>query len=426
MKAKKIFGGIFFATLLSFGIAQGIVAAQYFTDGTSPVTNLPPGLKFDPSKSLTSDNSGLNPGYMITPPPNTRPVDPNDPLPNVTATSAVVIEASTGHIIYSRNADQQMFPTSTTKMATLIMALESGKISEIVNISTNASGTEGSTLWLEPNEKIPLNDLLYGMIMVSANDASIAVAEHVDGSVQNFVEHMNQRAAELGATGTHFNNPHGLPDNNHYTTAHDLALLAVHGYTLPGFEEIVSAQEASFGWIHDKTKTLHTENQMLWLYRGSNGIKHGSTKNSGRCVISAAKRDGIQIIAVILDSLYMWNDSIYLLDYGFANVKPETLVSSVNVVKTLPVVSGRRKSMPVKTASDIVVPIFQNDSDAYQIEYDLPEFLTAPVKINETIGKAHVICDGKEIASTDIITTADVEHKSFFRWLVNKIHNFLA
>ena len=134
----------------------------------------------------TSENSGLNPGYTVEPLPNTRPVPEGDVLPNVTATSAIVIEASTGHVIYARNPDAPMFPASTTKIMTLILALERGGLDDIVTVSENAFNAQGSTLWLDTGERIPLQDLLYGMMLVSANDASVAIAEHIDGSVPNF------------------------------------------------------------------------------------------------------------------------------------------------------------------------------------------------------------------------------------------------
>lgn len=374
----------------------------------------------------TSENSGLNPGYTVEPLPNTRPVDPADVLPNVTAASAIVIEASTGHVIYARNPDDLRYPASTTKMMTLIMALEHGGLDEIVEISANASAAEGSTLWLDPGEHIPLNDLLYGMIMVSANDASVAIAEHLGGNVANFAAQMTSRAHELGAVNSNFTNPHGLPDNNHYSTARDLAILASYGLRLPGFEQIVTQQEAAFGWIHDdENKLLRTENRLLYMYNGCNGVKTGYTDSAGRCVVCSARRNGIQLISVVLDGLYMWNDSIIMLDYGFANVGTETLVKSDEIVKTLPIISGRRKSMPVKTAGEIIVPVFKND-DAYQINYDIPEFLTAPITNGESIGKVRVVIDGREIASTDIVTTADVEQKSFFRLILNSVREFLA
>ena len=378
-------------------------------------------------ETLTSENSGLNPGYSVTPIQNTRPVAPDDVLPNVTATAAIVIEASTGHVLYERNADQRMFPASTTKMMTLITALESNNIDEIVTVGAGAYNAEGSTLWLDVGEKIPLGELLYGMMLISGNDGAIAIAEHCGGTVADFAATMTRRAQELGATGTNFTNANGLPDANHYTTARDLAIMAAHGFTLPHFEEICSAKEVSFGWIHDSTKLLRNENQMLWLYRGANGIKTGYTDAAGRCLVTAAKQNGVQLIAVVLDSLYIWNDSIFLLDYGFSRVSSQTLIQPEQIVKTLPITSGRRKSMQVKTAGEIIMPVFEGDDNAYDIVYDLPESLTAPIKSGETIGKIRVILpDGREAASVDVVTTIDVEQKSFFRLILNKIKSFFA
>ncbi len=415
MKVGKIFLGI---TLALFMTAKAEAINEYQAVSEIPQTSAP-------ITTLTSENSGLNPNYTVPLIQGTRPVPAGDALPNVTATSAVVIEASTGHVIYSRNADIKMFPASTTKMMTLIMALESGKMDEIVTVGPNADGAEGSTLWLNSGEHIPLRELLYGMIMVSGNDAAIAIAEHLDGTVYQFAQHMTKRAAELGAKNTNFTNPHGLPDDNHYTTAHDLALIAAYGYKLAEFEDIVTAKEVSYDWIHDFPKILRSENQMLWLYRGGNGIKTGYTDKAGRCLVSAAKRDGIQIISVVLDSEYMWNDSILLLDYGFQNVKFEKLVKAGEVVKNIPVMSGRRKSVQVKTTGEIVMPIFGNDAP-HEVVYDIPKVLNAPVTNGQKVGKVRVMYDGKEAASTDIIATADIEQKSFFRLFWEKIKSFFA
>lgn len=398
-------------------ILVGLVVGMYMYGAAAAPTEM---------VTWTSENSGLNPGYTVEPLPNTRPVPEGDALPNVTATSAIVIEASTGHIIYARNPDGPMFPASTTKTMTLLMALERGGLDEIVTVSENAWGTEGSTLWLEAGEKIPLQDLLYGMMMVSANDAAVAIAEHIDGSVANFAAHMTQRAKELGATNTNFTNPHGLPDDNHYTSARDLALITAQALKTPGFEQIVSTTEMSFPWIHDaNNKLLRTENRLLYMYNGCNGVKTGYTQRAGRCVICSAQRNGIQLISVVLDGLYMWNDSIILLDYGFENVGIGTLVKNDEVIATLPILSGRRKSMPVKTAGEVVVPLFKNN-EAYDIKYDIPEVLNAPVTNGETIGKVRVFIDGREIASTDVVTTGDVEQKSFFRLILKTFREFFA
>ena len=369
--------------------------------------------------------SGVNPEYSVTPIQNTRAVPAGDKLPNMTATSAIVIEAKTGHVIYEREAHKKMFPASTTKMMTLITALENNDLDEIVTVSSNASGAEGSTLWLEVGEKIPLGDLLSGMMMISGNDAAIAIAEHVDGSVPKFAAHMTKRAKELGAKGTNFTNANGLPDPNHYTTAYDLAIMAAYGYSLDNFERIVSTKEQTFPWVHDDAHLLRNENQMLWLYQGGNGVKTGYTDAAGRCLISASNRNGVQLIAVVLDSIYMWNDSIELLDYGFSKVETKSLVKSNETIDTLPILSGRRHTMEIKTTNEVVLPTFKDDDDAYELDYDVPSYLKAPVKKGDTVGTVRVLCDGHEIAESKIVATADVEQKSFFKMLLNTIRSFL-
>ena len=410
------------------------VGAQAAPEGRMPASELmrlesaPRGEIARPmNQTYTSENSGLNPGYSITPIQNTRLVAPEDALPNVTATAAIVIEASTGHVLYERNPDQKMFPASTTKMMTLITALEGNKLDEIVTVGPDAYNAEGSTLWLDVGEKIPLGELLYGMMLISGNDGAIAIAEHCGGNVPDFAAKMTARAHELGAVNTNFTNANGLPDSNHYTTARDLAIMAAHGFSLPHFEEICSTKEVSFPWIHDDTKLLRNENQMLWYYRGCNGIKTGYTDAAGRCLVVSAKQNGVQLIAVILDSLYIWNDSLFLFDYSFGRVSSQSLIKTGDVVKTLPITSGRRKSMQVKTAGEIIMPVFDGNANAYEIVYDLPDTLVAPIKAGEPIGKIRVVLpDGREAASVDVVTTLDVEQKSFFRLLLDKVKNFFA
>ncbi len=422
MKRKiKIFTSILTTALSSMIFFHTLTTAEPLSE--SQITQTVSDINNQQNMTLNNSNSGLNPGYSATPIQNTRPVSPNDKLPNVTATSAIVIEAKTGHIIYQRDANKKMFPASTTKMMTLITALEYGNLDELVTVSSNASGAEGSTLWLEVGEKIPLGDLLSGMMMISGNDAAIAIAEHVDGNVPKFANHMTRRAKELGAKGTNFTNANGLPDENHYTTAYDLAILTAYGYSLDHFEEIVSTKEKVFPWVHDDTHLLRNENQMLWLYQGGNGVKTGYTDAAGRCLISASNRNGIQLIAVVLDSLYLWNDSIALLDYGFSKVETSTLVKSNEIIDTLPIMSGRRHTMPVKTTNEVIMPVFKDDSEAYKINYDIPGFLRAPIKKGDTVGKVRVLCDDHEVAESKIIATADVEQKSFFKFILNAIRS---
>lgn len=337
---KKIF--VLLAGII-FLLNCEIVSAEHFVDfkASTPEPQIS-----NPATDLTSANSGLNQGISMTRLNNPRQAPAGDLLPQVTATSAIVMEVSTGKIIYARNADQKMFPASTTKLMTLIMALEHGGLDEIVTVGQNAFGVEGSSLYLELNDKMPLGELLEGMILLSGNDAATAVAEHCGGNVAAFSNQMNIRAKQFGCTNTHFTNPHGLPDPNHYTTAHDLAIMAAHGFKMQKFEQIVSLKEKNFAWLHGDDKRLETENKMLKIYRGGNGVKTGYTQAAGRCLVSSAKRGDVQLVAVVLDSLLMWHDSVALLDYGFANFNPADVKKTVEPVKT------EQKNIPEKTVED--------------------------------------------------------------------------
>ncbi len=341
-------------------------------------------------------------------------VSPDDPLQNLTARSAVVMDAATGRIIYQRDMDARRFPASTTKMMTLIVALENADPDDIVTVSKTAAGTEGSTLWLEPGDKIRLGDLLEGMMMVSGNDATVAIAEHIAGSVDAFAAMMTEKAHDIGATDTSFVNSSGLPDENHYTTAHDLALIAAYGYSVPGFKETVSIKEKNFQWVRDPEHRLRNENQMLWLYRGGNGVKTGYTDAAGRCLVSGAERDGIQLVAVVLDSVYMWNDSIALLDYGFDQVEPNCLANKGEIVAEVPVVSGRKDSVKVRIADSLVLPDVKGDTMGYEREINLPHFIKAPVKEGDVVGRLVIKHDGEEVASADLVAAESIEQKSFF------------
>jgi len=340
-------------------------------------------------------------------------LSPDDALPRVTARSAVVMEARTGRVLYERSMDNRQFPASTTKIMTLIIALEKGNLDDVVKVGPHAAGTEGSTLWLEEGDEITLRELLYGMMLHSGNDATVAVAEHIAGSVDAFARLMTDKAHEIGAKDTNFVNANGLPDDAHYTTAHDLALIASYGYTLPEFEEIVSTKEITFPWVKDETHLLRNENQMLWLYEGGNGVKTGYTDAAGRCLVSAAKRDGIQLVAVVLDSNWMWNDSILLLDYGFSKIDRTTVVKKHAQAGTVAVTGSRARRLGVQTKDEIVLPVVDGAA-GYEQTIDLPHAVKAPVRKGDVVGTLRVSYDGKEVAKTDLVAMQDAERKSFF------------
>ena len=351
---------------------------------------------------------------------------PRDPLPGLSSRSAIVMDAATGLVIYERNADERRYPASTTKIMTLVIALEKGNLDDIVTVSSSAEGTEGSTLWLKAGERIPLRELLYGMMMHSGNDATVAIAEHIAGSVPAFAGMMTARAHELGAESTSFVNPNGLPDDNHYTTARDLAIIAAHGYSLPEFEDIVSTKEISYNWVHDEKKQLRNENQMLWFYPGGNGVKTGYTDKAGRCLVSGAKHDGIQLVTVVLDSLFMWNDSIALLDYGFEQIEPVTVVRTGESVGSVDISGGSIDTTDVKTASAITLPRLKGSVALLNFEkvLELPESVDAPVKAGDPVGRLVIKQNGSEVASVDLLAVSSAEKMSFWEKLLAWWHNF--
>ncbi|SHK44123.1 D-alanyl-D-alanine carboxypeptidase (penicillin-binding protein 5/6) [Selenomonas ruminantium] len=351
-------------------------------------------------------------------------VSPADPLQKLTARSAIVMDAVTGQVLYERDIDARRYPASTTKMMTLIVALERGKMDDIVTVSKNAEGVEGSTLWLVQGDKIPLSELLAGMMMHSGNDATVAVAEHIAGSVPAFVEMMNEKAAEIGAYNTHFVNPNGLPDDNHYTTAFDLAKIAAYGYSIPHFEEIVSRQEATYEWVKDPAKKLRNENQMLWLYRGANGVKTGYTEAAGRCLVSAARRDGMQLVAVVLDSYYMWNDSIALLDYGFRNIHPKVMVKKGEVVTKVKVADGRQDEVELIADESLVAAEKIGETGKVEKKLEVPEEVVAPIKKGDVVGKVVCYYNGKRQGAINLLAAQDVAYYSFWDNVLNWLRDF--
>jgi len=238
--------------------------------------------------------------------------------PQVGAEAAVLMVANTKQVLFSKNPYGIMYPASTTKIMTLITALEKGDPTSIVTVSPNAAACDGSSLDLHTGDKLSLNNAMTGMMLVSGNDAAEAIAEHVAGSIPLFVNMMNANATRIGAKSTHFSNPHGLPDPfNHYTTAYDLALITNYAMQNKEFAKIVSTREYDVIFLNGKKTHVTNTDKLLKTYPGANGVKTGYTDAAGDCLVAGAKRGGVQLIAVILNDDYRWDDAAKLLDYGF-------------------------------------------------------------------------------------------------------------
>ena len=332
---------------------------------------------------------------------------------NLSAKSAILMVASTGEVLYEKNAQAQQYPASTTKMMTIITALEDGNLNDMVTTSANAANTEGSSMYLRAAERLRLLDMLYGVALVSGNDAAVAVAEHLDGSVDRFAKRMTAKAHAIGAVRTNFRNPSGLPDPKHYSTAYDLARIAAYGYKNPRFAEIVGATYKKIV-TSQKQETYYNENKLLNLYDGANGVKTGYTDAAGLCLVSAAKRGNTQLIAVVLDADFMWQDSMALLNYGFNHLGEKTVVKAGTVVDTVRIRYGQSGVAQAVIRDDIVVPVSRSSRDALQIIVDVAKNIYAPVAAGQSVGVVKVLYHNREVAASELILTESIEQKSLF------------
>lgn len=264
------------------------------------------------------------------------------------ARAAALIDVESGRILYSSRGDEPMLIASLTKIMTALVAVENGDLQSKVKVGKNAFAKEGSSLYLKLGEEMTLEDMLYGLMLRSGNDAATAIAEHVGGSEEGFVYMMNAKAQELGLAHTHFANPHGLDAEGHYSSANDLAVLTAYAMHNPVFKQIVKTQEKTADNPYEKWdyKWLN-KNKMLRLYEGADGVKTGYTKQALRCLVSSATRNGQQLVAVTLNDGNDWNDHAALLDFGFNHYPLKTLVERGEGISGYGFVTGKTFAYPL-------------------------------------------------------------------------------
>lgn len=351
--------------------------------------------------------------------------------PQITARSAILIEASTGRVIWEKNADEEHYPASTTKMMTGILGLESLPPHSEVFISPNAAGTEDCFLAIHAGERLTAEELITGMLMVSDNGAAVAVAEQVDGSVGAFAKRMNAKAKELGMNHTHFANPNGLPNPDHHSTVRDMAKLAQYVMQNKKFREIVGQKDRTISWTFPKNKRLavSNSNKLLGHYEGITGIKTGWTQISGGCLAASAKRNGVELIAVLMQTPTpddRFSDARKILDYGFSQVHMVKGISKERVKCTAWVKDGTQATVKLHPVSDVNYPIIGGETaDHYTLSYDVPKVLTAPLKKGDPVGKVIINYDGQAVGSVEM--TADKVQKGFSisSWLVGVFERLL-
>lgn len=334
--------------------------------------------------------------------------------PAVSAEAAVLIEAGSGRVIYEKNAARRMYPASMTKIMTCLLALEYNAPDTAVTVSPNVETTEDAYLGLAAGDRLTLANLVKALMLVSDNGAAVAIAETVDGSVNAFAKHMTQKAAGIGCKGTNFTNPHGLPDSDHYSTAYDMALIAATAMERRDFRDIVDDSDGAVEWLNPPGKIVpvETTNELLGTYAGADGIKTGWTNSAGGCLAASAKRNGIRLIAVVMnapDVEARFTEAAKLLDYGFAKVKSEKVLPKERVGKIVWVQNGLDYRVRAVPTEDISYPILEGDRDKdYSLVYNMPQFIVAPVTKGEKIGTLDITYRNKKLRSIDMVAAEDV------------------
>lgn len=322
--------------------------------------------------------------------------------PACSAQSVILVDGESGRVLFEQNADEERLIASITKIMTALVALESGRdLDEEVTIKREYTLTEGSSMYLKVGEQVSLRALLYGLMLSSGNDAALALAGECAGSVDDFVEQMNRRAAVLGMEHTHFANPNGLNDEAHYSTARDMALLTREALKNPDFAEIVSTRSITLG-----ERTLVNHNKLLKLYEGAIGVKTGYTQLAGRTLVSAAVRNGQTLIAVTLNDPNDWADHAALLDYGFAAFPKTRLCRAGKHAAEMSVLGGTADTVSLETDRDLWYPL--KEGETVQAEWSLPETVKAPVSRGAVAGTLTFYKDGEIIGRSFLVFGADV------------------
>lgn len=340
---------------------------------------------------------------------------------SISAKRAIIIECQSGDIIYEKNAYEKAPMASTTKIMTALVAIENADLDKKILIDERFVNIEGSSIYLRVGEILTVREMLYALMLESANDVATALAYTVGGSIEGFAEMMNKKAREIGAYSTSFKNPHGLDDDEHYTTAYDLAKIAAYAMENPVFREIVSTKSITILKNTDYPRLLVNHNKLLRGYSGAIGIKTGFTKKCGRCLVSCAEVDGVRLVAVTLDAPSDWNDHRELLDYGFTQYENIVLAEPNDYNLSLNVVNGKKSSVLCSNGNMLSVTLKKGLKNDIRAVFECEHFLYAPVKRGDLVGKIVYYLDKKEIASLPIYATEDSDAIKYKKSIFERI-----
>jgi len=292
------------------------------------------------------------------------------------APGKVVMEVTTCRVLGGINIHKRMEMASTTKVMTAFIVAERCRLTDVVTIPKAATGIEGSSIYLREGEKLTVKDLLYGLMLRSGNDAAVALAIHTAGSIDAFAELMNRKAGELGLKNTHFTNPHGLHNDDHYTSAYDLAYISCMAMRNKSFAEIVGTKLAKLQG--DGNRVLLNKNKFLFNFQGATGIKTGFTKAAGRCLVAGSKRNGMELVSVVLNCGPMYEECGRLMEESYATYEMKKIFSAGEQLAETAVVNGKADKVPLYLKNDIFIPLRKDGSESYTVNIKANN-LTAPV-----------------------------------------------
>jgi D-alanyl-D-alanine carboxypeptidase len=329
----------------------------------------------------------------------------NIPAQAVSAEKAIVLDALTGRVLYEKHADQQSLIASTTKIMTALIVCEQCNVLDRMRIPKEAVGIEGSSMYLREGEVLTLQELLYGLMLSSGNDAAVALAIYCGGSVEGFAQLMNDKAHLLGLNDTHFENPNGLDSPGHYSTARDLAVLAAYAMENPIFYKTVSAKTVTVG-----ERCLRNHNKLLWQVEGADGVKTGFTKAAGRILVSSATRNGRRLICVTLNDPNDWADHASLLEEGFSRYSVQRIISAGDQIGTLEVESGRGNRVEIIAAEDFDYPLSKDETPMVMLPG--PGFVYSPVTEEDDAGFAYILIDGNAVGKIPVVYGRTIERET--------------
>lgn len=345
--------------------------------------------------------------------------------PRVSAGAAALMDVETGRLYYAKNAVKRADPASLTKLMTAVLAMENGKLEDVVTITgRSASVEEGSIIGLCKGEKITLDELLKAALVTSANDSTVAIAEHVGGSHERFVRMMNAKAFALGLYGTKFVNTNGYHHPNHYTSARDLAVLTRYALGLSRINDLVQTKETTVYWVEpkDRESKITNSNRLLSLgYDGIDGVKTGTTPMAGNCLIASATRDGRRLIAVALNCYDRYRDCITLLDYGFEVIKPVVIAGAGEKVTLVNVTGGVQPVVDAVAKDTLEVRIDPDFLPKLEKRLEVQETMRAPVKKDLELGQAVYFLDGQELGRVSLVAATDVPRPGWHRQVWDRV-----